>query len=84
MTLFDLISKPEIFLDDPGLSNELGMLYTRKITEIEKNDENLLDIVSYYNKIKKKENDDDMEGRLVKLLDNDMKQYFQFKKRLFK
>lgn len=79
LMLFDLIARPEIF-PDKELINEPSTPMIMSMSQKGRNDEveqKLIESVVYYNKIKKKENIDDLEGRLVKLLDKDMKKYLE-------
>lgn len=79
LMLFNLISKPEIYVEEEGeLAKDAGMLISQNLKGMEeRSDDNYLDLVVYYNKIKKNEAHDDMDGRLVKFLDDDMKKYFE-------
>ena len=79
LMLFNLIAKPEIFVDEERVSEkDPGIMISKNLQKIDqRSDENFLDLMLYYNKIKKKEGDDDLDGRLVRLIDNDMKNYFE-------
>ena len=81
LMLFNLIAKPEIFVDEKMVSeNDPGIMISQNLKHLhERSDQNFLDLVIYYNKITKKEGDDDLDGRLIKLIDKDMKKYFEMK-----
>ena len=82
MMLFNLIAKPENLIDNDNDSNELkghdpGFLISETLKKMEeKSDQNLLKFVVYYNKIKNKVDNNDMDARVLKLVDEDMKKYF--------
>ena len=81
LMLFNLIAKPEIFLDidaETASENTPGIVISQNLKNLnERSDQNFMELVLYYNRIKKKEGENDLEGRLIKLIDNDMKQYFE-------
>ena len=80
LMLFNLIAKPEIFIEQEEKemhANNPGIMISSYLKGLDqRNDENLVDLAVYYNKIKQK-NSDDLEGRLIKLIDVDMKKYFE-------
>ena len=78
LMLFNLIAKPEIFIEDEEIqSNNPGVMISSLLKGFDqRNDKNLVDLAVYYNKIKQKDSDD-LEGRLIKLIDIDMKKYFE-------
>lgn len=82
LTLFNLIAKPEIIIEDDHISNtskeeDPGILISESLKKMEaKSDQSLFNFVVYYNKIKNKVNNDDLDSRLLKLVDEDMKKYF--------
>ena len=79
LMLFNLIAKPEIFVDEHGVSErDPGILISQNLKNMnERTDQNFLDLVLYYHQIKTREGEDNLEGRLIKLVDNDMKKYFE-------
>lgn len=80
LMLFDLIAKPEIFLDENEKQEEedAGLIISKNLMGLrDGTNQNFLDLVVYYNQIKNKEGGDDLEGRLVRLIDEDMKNYFE-------
>ena len=81
LMLFDLIAKPEIFLDENEKQEEeedAGLIISKNLLGLrDGTNQNFLDLVVYYNQIKNKEGSDDLEGRLVRLIDEDMKNYFE-------
>lgn len=78
LLLFDMIGRPEIrYEEKEEYQNEEEMLVSQRIRKVEElNEQKLLDFVVYFNKVKKKGGDNLMERRLLKLIDNDMKNYF--------
>ena len=76
--LFNLIAKPEIFINEketmektPGLEISKNL---KSLNEID--NQSFLDLANYYHAIKIKQSDDDLDARLVRLVDQDMKEYF--------
>ena len=75
--LFNLIAKPEILLDERDLEDSPGMKISRNLQTLnEVDDQRFLDLAVYYNNIKKKQGGNDLDARLVRLVDEDMKEYF--------
>ena len=79
LMLFNLIAKPEIFIDEKDhLATTPGLEISKNLKNLnEADDKRFLELAVYYNNIKKKKGGDDLDSRLVKLLDNDMKEYFE-------
>ena len=79
LMLFNLIAKPEILLDEEnGSEKDPGIMISQNLKNLnERSDQNFMELVFYYNKIKKKKGQDDLEGRLIKLIDSDMKKYLE-------
>ena len=77
--LFNLIAKPEIFIDEKDhLATTPGLEISKNLKNLnEADDKRFLELAVYYNNIKKKKGGDDLDSRLVKLLDSDMKEYFE-------
>ena len=78
LMLFNLIAKPEIFINEketmektPGLEISKNL---KSLNEID--NQSFLDLANYYHAIKIKQSDDDLDARLVRLVDQDMKEYF--------
>ena len=85
MTLFDLIAKPLITIDDdevvideentlisPGLEISHNLKSLKEIS-----DENFLKMIVYYNKMRKKDHVDKVESRILQLIDDDLKDFLE-------
>ena len=77
--LFNLIAKPEIFIDGketieatPGREIAMNL---KNINEFD--NQSFFDLGVYYNKIKNKQGGEDLDTRLCRLVDQDMKEYFE-------
>ena len=76
--LFEMIAQPEIILDDdlddkgdPG-----AFLFKEQKKQKQLNENELIELVGYFEHIKEK-NHDDLDYRLFNLLDKDMKRFFE-------
>ena len=78
LMLFNLIAKPEIFIDEKEtIETTPGLEISKNLKALnEFDDQSMLDLAIYYNNVKNKENEDDLDSRLVRLVDQDMKEYF--------
>ena len=76
--LFNLIAKPEIFIDEKEtIETTPGLEISKNLKALnEFDDQSMLDLAIYYNNVKNKEKEDDLDSRLVRLVDQDMKEYF--------
>lgn len=80
LLLFDLISKPEIYLEEKFLTevekNEPHYLFARRLKKIdERLDEDITELFLYYEKIKECGDRNNLDGRLFELLDDDLKKF---------
>lgn len=79
LMLFNLIVKPEILIDEEeNVEKYPGVVISHNLKSLhETNDQTFLELAEYYNKVKKKQEEDDLDVRLIKLVDKDMKNFFE-------
>ena len=80
--LFNLIAKPEITLEELKGSETAGLHISKNMKKIEEvDDQNIIDLVIYYNglikRIGQEEEEESIDKRLVFLLDEDMKRLME-------
>ena len=80
--LFNLIAKPEIHLEELKGNETAGLQISKNMKKIEEvDDQNIVDLVIYYNglikRISQDEEEESIDRRLVFLLDEDMKRLME-------
>ena len=81
LLLFQLISKPELLTEDEenhGNNHNAEFLIANIMKKYEEaSDEKIEKLVLYYNEIKNNAGKDDMDSRLLNLLDEDVKDFLE-------
>lgn len=75
--LFNLISRPEIRIDDEKTISPGSLMFHNLKGLKDQTDQKILEMVLYFNQIKSKRKIDDVDLRLMSFLDKDMKRYLE-------